>query len=468
MDLDKLKIDRGATKKRGVRRRSRLPGLVVVAAALGALWLFRRPLTELVDRLRLPEVSVVTAARTSPLAASAVGGTAANGYVVAAKRAALSADTPGRVVELNVVEGSFVREGDVVARLFSEEFEAALSSAEASVSAARAGVVRADAEVRAAERENERRRAEVEAARARIESARADLDLARKELGRQRDLVEKGVASVSMLDTAVAAEERWRAMLAAERGGLAATEAALSEGEARLALAQASRVEAEAQVAVAEAVRDQARATLEKTNVRAPFDGVVVLKDAEVGEVVSPNSQGANSRGSVATLVDLASLEVQIDLPETLLPQVSVDAPARIFLDAFPDRPYTGRILRIWPTANRQKATIELRVGFDAPDERLRPDLGARVVFGEEKEPVADSETLPDRVVIPVSAVVRIDGTDGVFVLERDVVRWRPLVPGGERAGRIVVEEGLAGGERIVDNPPPSLEDGERVRVAEP
>src|SRR5690606_7887824 len=108
--------------------------------------------------------------------------------------------------------------------------------------------------------------------------------------------------------------------------------------------------------------------------VRAPFSGVVVLKDAEVGEVVSPNVMGgASTRGAVATLVDFASLEVQADVPETSLKAVTVGAPARVFLDAFPERPYAGEVSRVWPTADRQKATVEVRVRLLEPDQRLRP-----------------------------------------------------------------------------------------------
>lgn len=467
MDLEKLKIDRKPAKPSGRRRGSLVPTLVVLALVALALWLFRGPLGRGLDRLTLLEVEVVTATRTSPMAATAIGGTSANGYIVAAKRAALSADTPGRVVELNVVEGSTVRAGDVVARLYSEVYEAAVERAVAESAAARAAVARAAADVRATERGLDRHRAEEAAALARVASARADLRLAEKDLSRQQELVQKGVASERELDEAAANQERGRAALEAEEANLGAARAALREAEARLAVSQASQSETETRVGVSEAAELEARATLEKTFVRAPFDGIVVLKDAEVGEVVSPNSQGGNSRGSVATLVDLASLEVQIDLPETLLTQVTVGAAARVFLDAYPTEPYSGRVLRIWPTANRQKATVEIRVGFDAPDERLRPDLGARVVFlAAEQEAAPAGANEPDQVLIPQDATARIDGATGVFVIERDVATWRAVTLGEKRGGRVVVSRGLEGGERLVARPPASLNDGDRVRVA--
>ena len=230
---------------------------------------------------------------------------------------------------------------------------------------------------------------------------------------------------------------------------------------------RAGLAEAQARLPVLAANREAAQATLDKTEVRAPFDGVVVLKDAEVGEVVSPNSVGGNARGSVATMVDFATLEVQVELPETNLSAAVVGDAATIYLDAYADRPYTGRVSRIWPTANRQKATVEVRVRFDAPDERLRPEMGARIVFGAAAQAQA-AQTSSDgeaAVLVPLSAVVPIDGKPHVFLIERDVARVRAIQLGAEKNGRAVVRSGLQGGERLVDQPPPQLADGDRIRV---
>ena len=162
---------------------------------------------------------------------------------------------------------------------------------------------------------------------------------------------------------------------------------------------------------------------------------------------------------------DFSTLEVQVEVPETNLAAVHEGATARIFLDAYPEHAYEGSVLRIWPTANRQKATVEVRVGFTDPDERLRPEMGARVVFlGEDVQPVPSDGASAPVILIPRSAVVAIDGQDHVFVLERDLARARPVVLGEERSGRVVVREGLREGERIVDAPPARLEDGDRVR----
>jgi RND family efflux transporter MFP subunit len=191
---------------------------------------------------------------------------------------------------------------------------------------------------------------------------------------------------------------------------------------------------------------------------------VVVLKDAEVGEVVSPNVVGGSSaRGAVCTLVDFDSLEVQADVPETSLAAVAEDAPANIYLDAYPDQRYTGRVSRIWPTADRQKATVEVRVTIDEPDRRLRPEMGVRVVFSPEED---EGDTASEaHILISLDALVTVDGQEGVFVLERDVVRFRPVETGEERSGRVAIQSGLRSGETIVLSPPTSLNDGDRVRI---
>ena len=154
-------------------------------------------------------------------------------------------------------------------------------------------------------------------------------------------------------------------------------------------------------------------------------------------------------------------------VPETSLAAVALGALAEIYLDAFPDRRYTGRVDRIWPTANRQKATVEVRVTFDETDDALRPEMGVRVVFvGEEGSAVPQGE-VPEGVLLPSTALVRVEGRAGAFVLERDVARFRPLEIGAESSGRVLVLAGLEAGEQVVADPPLSLADGDRVRAQE-
>ncbi len=464
LDLEKLKIDRGPTRP---RRRGGPPGwLILLLLLAGAGWIFRTPLGRSVDRLRLPLVEVALAQKADALSAGAISGGAANGYIVARSRAALSADAPGRVVEIRVEEGSVVKKGEIVARLYSKEFEADLRNAEAEVVLARAGVVSAEARLVQVQRNVPVLEASVSAAEARLERATAGVELAERELKRIEELEAKDVQSASQLDQARTTARQARADREAERANLLAARGSLEGGRAAIVTNEATLAEARTQVPVSEARRDRAQAILDKTFVRAPFDGVVVLKDAEVGEVVSPNSLGSNSRGSVATMVDFASLEVQVELPEDRISAVLVDSPARIFLDAYPDQPYQGQVQRIWPTANRQKATIEIRIGFEKPDERLRPEMGVRVVFGASQEDADGTPVLgpPRGVLVPQTCIARQDGRSGVFVIERDVARWREVEVGEHNGARVILLAGVEPGELVALSPPSDLGDGDRVR----
>lgn len=472
MDLKPLTIDRSSAATR--RRRGRRSGLLRWAIFLGMIaaigWYFRAPIQERLDRLRLPEVEVFVVSKTSRLAATAVSGTAANGYIVAKTRAALSADTPGRIVEMLVTEGSVVKEGEVVARLYADEYSADVRRADANLKAAKASVARAGADRDVAEADVLQAESEVLSAEASVREALSAKKLAQLAFDRVAELVELGFETDQALDEASAERERSIAAFDSAEARLETANVSVGRASVRLVAAAAVVDEARARIGVSEAERDRALATLEKTEVRAPFDGIVVLKDAEVGEVVSPNSLGGNSRGSVATMVDFASLEVQVELAETSIAAVLVGAPANIYLDAYPDVLYPGIVDRIWPTANRQKAKIEVRVAFSKPDDRLRPEMGVRVVFSPGESSLVGSEeneSEAERILIPEGASVRVQGRPGVFQVERGVARFVPVEVGDARSGRVLVKSGLTGGERIVAKPTDSLQDGDRVRVVD-
>ena len=292
--------------------------------------------------------------------AKARAGTAANGYIVARRRAALSTDIPGRLVELNVEEGSRVDQGDVVARLDTRELEAY----------------------------RDRLQAEIRAAQANEKQTRLAME-------RQRKLSETEDVPTSALDSAEATHEG---------------------ASARVQSLQASLAEI--------LVR------LDKSTVYAPFSGVIVQKNAEVGEVVVASGGGANARGSVATLVDFDTLEVQIELSQTALEAARVGAPVLIYLDAYPEEGYRGQVRQVWPTASRAKATVELRAEFLERDERLLPELGVRVVFVPEEE----SNPTPPMVLLPKSALLPGEGNQ-VFVLVDDI--GGPLVQRSSRLRRL-------------------------------
>ncbi len=478
LDVQSLKIDRSAVpsaRRKGGGRARRSPWFaraVVLAILGGAAWLLWSPIQGLIDRLTLPRVELLRVVSSRPAEAGAVQGTAANGYVVAARRAALSADTPGRIVAMNVTEGSVVREGEVVAELFRDEYAASLARAEAALGTAEASVGSAEAALGSAERLVEQRDSELAALQGDIEDADAQFDLAKLRFDRAKELVASKIASQDELDAATTNLESATARRTVARGRLAAGLTAVTQAEAQVVEARARIEVAKAQAGEARAARDLAQVTLDKTEVRAPFDGVVVLKDAEVGEVVSPNSQGgSNARGSVCTMVDFDSLEVQADVPESSLQAVQVGGRVSIFLDAFPEKVYPGRVDRIWPTADRQKATIEVRARFDQRDEMLRPEMGVRIVFlpadTGEPAPVTAEQPLAAVILLPEDAVVRLEGQDVVFVYEQGVARVRPVTVGGRRGSRVAVDSGLAEGEQVIAAPPARLEDGARVLVAD-
>jgi RND family efflux transporter MFP subunit len=466
MSLQGLQIDRHRKPRRRRRWPARLAWIVVAALLL---LLLRQPLFRLYERFTLSEVRTVRVDAADPAAAGAIRGKAANGYVVAARRAALSADFAGRISEMLVREGSVVKRGDIVAKLDSEEQQAAARRAEADLAVAEDGVARAEADRTTLDAELDRMRRLQDSATAALASARTRLEQTARDLARAEELAAKGVSPQSEQDDALSAHRVAEADVRAADANLSAATAAIATGLARTATADVDIRIAKSRVAVAKAALEQAEAAREKTNVRAPFDGIVVLKDAEVGEVVSPFSQGgSNARGSVVTMVDFASLEVQANVPETSLDAVIAGAPAQIFVDAWPDRPYRGRVDRIWPTADRQKGTIEVRVVFLEPDDRLRPDLGARVVFlPEGTEPETPREPGIARILVPEDTIVVRDGGSAAFILEGDVVRLRPVRTGARRGGRVEIESGLAEGDRIVLGPPAGLADGDRVRIRE-
>jgi len=473
MDLHSLQIDRGpATTASPARRRRSGPWplrfvLLLLAAALA--WLFWPMLAGFSDRIRLPEVKTMLVAETSPAAAAAVSGTAANGYIVAARRAALSSDVPGRIVELNVKEGSVVKRGEVVARLYADEYRAALERARADTASAAASVRRAQAAQSSSAADERQAKENVATAMAALEEARAQQRWATAEFRRVDDLVRGGIGSPRDLDRAQsdldAARSHSNALEAAQRASAAAAATAAE----RVLVAAADCAVAEAQQRVAEAAQQQAQTTLDKTDVKAPFDGIVVLKDAEVGEVVSPNVQGGgNARGAVCTMVDFESLEVQANVPETSLSAVKTGAAADVVLDARPDHRYQGVVDRIWPTADRQKATVEVRIRLLQRDDQLRPEMGVRVTFaaatGAAPATTVAGEPGQPLIVVPETALVEIAGKTGAFVLERDVAHFTPVRTGDRKNGRVAVLSGLQPGHRLVLEPPNTLQDGQRVR----
>lgn len=406
-DLSSLRIRREA-RPEPVRRRPPIPaligGLVVLAVIIvAAVFLTRgRPL----------EVQVASVSLRVP--GSGGGGLTANGYVVARTKASVSSKVAGRLASLNYEEGDAVPAGAVIARLESSEYQAAARQARAELLALEAA------------------RSEGEAALAQAVRARTR---ARALAGSSPD---DGLISREMLEDA---------------------ETAVVVAEARVAAAVARLESARHGLAIAEA-------NLENTLVRAPFAGTVLRKDAEVGEVVAPSVGGGLTRGAVVTMADLSTLEVEVDVNESYIAGIRPQQPAEIILDAYPSQRFPGRVRQIVPTADRQKATVLVRVAIESQDPRILPEMGARVVFGADTEADAGDAPAEPRIFVPAAAVRSVGGESVVFVVidgraSRQRVDAGP-VSGGERE----VRQGLRGGETLVLDAPAGLVDGAAVRVA--
>jgi RND family efflux transporter MFP subunit len=224
----------------------------------------------------------------------------------------------------------------------------------------------------------------------------------------------------------------------------------------------------EAAVAQAKADVGYAQAQLANTVIRAPFTGTVVKKMAEVGESVAPIPPGVNistSSGAIVALADLDTLEVEADVSESNVAKLSADQPAEVTVEAFPERKYRAVLRQVIPTADRTKATVQVKVTILDKDARLKPEMSSKVTFVEPTKAAAPSEPVVPVVVVAKDALVSRDGKPVVFEVREGKVRARPVVPGGERQGQVVVREGLAGSETLVLRPPETLKDGDAVRV---
>ena len=375
--------------------------VVVLAAAGAAAWLWARAPRA---------IEVRTAVVEQPAAAGQGGGAVLNasGYVVARRRATVSSKITGRVVDVRVEEGMPVRKNQVLARLDPATYDKALALAEAELEASRRGVA-----------EN-----------------RARLDLARLTVQRFRSLHADGIANQADLDNA---ETELRAL------------------EARLALSEEQVRVSERQVALRQ--NDVA-----DTVILAPFDGVAVSKDAQPGEMISPVSAGGGfTRTGICSLVDMSSLEIEVDVNESYINRVSPGQRITAVLDAYPDWQIPGKVITVVPTADRQKATVLVRIAFDHLDPRILPDMGIKVAFLGTETAATKSEP---PVTIPNSAVRTDGGSRVVFVVSGgDRVERRALRVGAAREDRVEVTSGLAPGERIVLDPPAALKDGARIVV---
>lgn len=466
-DISRLRIERGVEP---VRARGGGPNpvwVIVLLALAGTAWLLR-------DRW-LPGGGSGPAAQggralKTGLARKVLpgeareGDVASNGYVVADRQASLASVISGRLVELNAQEGDIVEAGAVVARVQSDDLEAQEQEARARAASARAQVAQAHAAVAAARMDLPRLEAERDALEHVEAQAREEADRLAREVARSRPLVPQAIPA-DALDRLEAQARAAARSLEAAAARVEALRAQVSAWKGEVARREAEVTVAEAQVLVAEKSAEAAAIQVEKTRIRAPFRGLVIRKDAERGEVIAPTGGGQNSKGSVLTLVDPESFEMQVELNERRLGRVAEGQEASIRLDAQPDTAHPGVVRKIWPRADRAKGTVEVRVAFRQRPALARPDMAGQVAFLSAAAPGAAAPATA-YVTVPASAVLRRPGGDVVFVVREGVARAVRITRGEARDGQVVVASGLAGGEVIVLEPDATLADGERVEAA--
>lgn len=347
----------------------------------------------------------------------------ASGYVVAQRRAAVSSKATGRLVELTVREGSVVKQGELLARLDAADVNATLGVSEAAVRQSEAALKQAEANLTLAQ----------------AQQAQADDDL-RRTLG----LASQGFVSPQ---SAEAAQTRARTAAA----GTAAAEAAR-------ATAQAAVGQARALVKVQQVNRDS-------TEIRAPFDGVVLVKNANVGDLLTPFSNAAGTSGAVVTLADLSTLEVEADVSESNVGRIRPDQPVEITLDALPDARFRGSVARIVPTIDRAKATLMTKVRFERLDPRVLPEMSAKVNFLSQAPSEAEQKPV---LALPAKALAERDGRRVVFRIGAgDLLEAVPVTPGRALGDLVEIAPGtLKRDDRIVLAPAADLGAGRSVTVA--
>jgi HlyD family secretion protein len=399
-DLSALRIEREPLDAGGGRFGKFLLLFVLIAAIGGGAAYW---LTR--DRPIEVEVAAVTE-RAAGTQASVLN---ASGYVTARRRATVSSKVTGKVIEVNVEEGMEVREGQVLARLDDATLQAALRLY----------------------------RAQLEAARRQIPETEVRLEQARVMLRRQEQLRKEGLNTPNDIDNA---------------------KAEVDSLVARIASAQEQVKVAESQIAMQEtAIAD--------TIIRAPFTGVAISKDAQAGEMVSPVSAGGGfTRTGISTIVDMKSLEIEVDVNESYINRVRAGQPVSAVLDAYPDWQIPANVITLVPTADRQKATVLVRIGFQKLDPRILPDMGVKVTFLREAE-AADVQVAQSVTLVPQAAVQKDGESSYVFVVRQNTVERRAVKTAGTDGDRLEVVAGLKGGDQVVIAPPAELSEGMLIAI---
>ncbi len=398
-ELSKLKIDkRPAVMLPGRNYRKILLAVIILAVAGGGLYASRSLFSPVV------EVEVATASLVYPSQTFTLLN--ASGYVVAQRKAAVASKATGRLEWLGVEEGSRVKSGELLARLDNRDLVAGRDQAAAALVTSRTA----------------------------LDGAKAEFHDATLSYNRQKDLISQGITARADFDIAEARYHRALAAVAGATSSIKGAEAALSVAEV----------------------------AIEQTRIRAPFDGVVLTKNADVGDIVTPLGAAANAKAAVVTLADMESLMVETDVAEANLEKVTVGQSCEILLDAFPTTRFRGLVHTIVPTADRSKATVMVKVRFVERDHRILPEMSAKVAFLE--RPVKAEEQKP-RTALKPAAVASRDGRSVVFKVTGNRVVESPVRLGALFGELQEVTSGIKAGEKVVLKPLEKLSNDSRIKL---
>ena len=331
----------------------------------------------------------------------------ASGYVVAQRKAAVASKMTGRLEWIGVLEGSRVSSGQIIARLENRDSDAVVNQGMAAVQNAKANV----------------------------DQARAEQDDSKLSYERLKELIGQGIISRADFDTAESRYKRGKAAVAA----------------------------AEAAVRVAESSLQGARVSYDYSLIRAPFDAVVLTKNADVGDIITPLGAAANAKAAVVTIADLASLQVEADVSESNLEKVKAGQPCEITLDALPHSRFRGVLQTIVPTADRTKASVMVKVRFLDTDQRILPEMSAKVAILSRPATAQDQKA---KTVLNPSALIKANGRDAVYLLDNGHVRITPITVGA-RFGEMTEVSGVKPGDKVALRPLEKLKDGKNISVAE-
>jgi RND family efflux transporter MFP subunit len=405
--LHQLRIDRSAREQPDETRR-RWPWiavavLVLIPLAIG-IWLLKTNRSAVTVHIAMAQPMTTG----GPPSSSVLDAT---GYVTARREATVSAQITGTMIEVLIEEGDHVKQGQVLARLDDTQQRAALAQAEAQLQSARALLVQ----------------------------FQSQLAQDQRDVKRAEDLVQRKLVSEQAVEQARTLVETQSAQLESQRR----------------------------QIDLGAANVRSAQVQLDYCTIKAPFTGVVIAKAAQVGEIVSPFSAGGGfTRTGIGTLVDMDSLEIEVDVNEAYINRVQPKQPVDSVLNAYPEWKIPSHVIAIIPTADRSKATVKVRIGIDSKDERIVPDMGVRVSFLEEKKPVAADARPPVGVLVPSSALRRDGNQDVLFVMKDHEAHRRVVTLGGSFGNSRQVETGVSPGESVIVDAPAELKDDATVEVA--